>query len=131
LSPATIQDACSNSAAYVCSRAVFSPDVSSGHTVVNECSTVQALGSPCLNVESVNYNTSQAGSSNPSTLNPGGVYNHVEYSCYNSDLASSSGGTTQYAVSAIQMPTLSGALGLALERCTQLANIASATGGGS
>jgi hypothetical protein len=81
-----------------------------------------------MSVVSTNFNTSQAGASDPSTLNPGGVYNHVEYTCYNADVSTSSGGQTQYPASAIQMSSLSSALGLALDRCDQLASL---TGSGS
>lgn len=123
-----LQSACTDGRAYVCTKAVFSPNVASGTVVYDECSTVTELGSPCLFVESMNFDTSGALAGAPAkseSMKPGGEFNHVEYTCYNAEIQDKTPGATLYPASSLQAVSLDEGLKSALGRCNALAEAVS------
>jgi hypothetical protein len=108
--------ACESARNYVCTRALFSPDVQDGRSISSECIEAGSLGSPCLDVDSQNFDTRAAIQSASIDPSAPGTYNHAEYSCYNSALKAAD----SFPANGIQYATLTEALQAAHKRCGDL-----------
>jgi hypothetical protein len=117
ISSEQLQTSCASGSQYVCSRRVFSPDIKDGKNSSVQCSSFETLGSPCLNVESFDFNTRQAAlQADAAQREPGGSLNYTEYSCHHSGLKD---GDT-FLARANQYDSLDEALKNAYEACAAL-----------
>lgn len=117
LSPASLKEACNDGARYSCMKKVFSPDASNMNVAAVECSHVDGIGSPCLNVNAIHFSTKDAAARAPAeAVEPGGIYNYVEYSCFNQ--AATDGKV--FPAAGVQLDSLDKALDAAREKCLAL-----------
>jgi len=108
---------CESARNYSCTRAVFSPEVQDGRSVTQECAEAGSLGTPCLDVDSQEFDTRSAIAAASLDPNAPGTYNHTEYTCFNTALKADQA----YPASGLQYASLGDALQAAHKRCGEIA----------
>ncbi len=81
---------CGSISSYTCNRKLFSPTVTNGKSIAEECTHLAELGGDvCLKVNVQTYSTAEAAKRSDisaTSLQPGGDLNRSDYLCYQSSL---------------------------------------------
>ena len=78
---------CDDAKNYLCDKRVFSPDKKTEQTRETLCTDTDGFGNVCFDMRQFVYNTSELAERENATaddFNPGGSYNHDEFTCINS-----------------------------------------------